>query len=170
MQLAAADALLGQGTEPEKARELVQRSRALAVEGLEETRRAVHALREDPTPLADQVRNLVELDEAELRVSGPARNLPPAAGLAVYRAAQEAMSNARKHAPGAAVRVSLDFGHGCTTLGVANEGSAGAPGALASTGGGYGLAGMRERIEKAGGTFRAGPVGGGFRVEVSVPA
>ena len=170
VQLAAADALLGKGTEPEKARELVQRSRALAVEGLEETRRAVQALREDPIPLADQVRNLAALDEAELDVSGPPRSLPPAAGLAVYRAAQEAMSNARKHAPGAPVRVSLDFGQGCTTLVVANGGSAGAPGALASTGGGYGLAGMRERIEKAGGSFHAGPVEGGFRVEVSVPA
>ena len=170
VQLAAADALLGQGTEPEKAREMVRRSRALAIEGLEETRRAVHALREDPIPLADQVRNLAQLDDAELSVSGPARSLPPAAGLAVYRAAQEAMSNARKHAPGAPVRVSLEFGHGCTTLVVANGGPATAPGALASTGGGYGLSGMRERIEKAGGSFRAGPVDGGFRVEVSVPA
>lgn len=170
VQLAAADALLGKGTEPEKVRELVRRSRALAVEGLEETRRAVQALREDPIPLADQVRNLAEMDDAELHVTGPPRSLPPAAGLAVYRAAQEAVSNARKHAPGAPVRISLDFGAGATTLVVANGEAGSAPGRLASTGGGYGLVGMRERVEKAGGSLQAGPVEGGFRVEVSVPA
>ena len=104
VQLDAADALLETGGDPTKARQLVQHARRLAVDGLGETRRAVHALREQPIGLTEQLTALAATDGAQLTVTGTQRSLTPDAELALYRAAQEAVSNARKHAPGARSR------------------------------------------------------------------
>ena len=175
VQLDAADALLEEGSDPAKARELVRQARGLAVAGLEETRQAVHALRDEPIELSEQLAALAQHDDAELTVTGVPRGLGPDAAHAIYRAAQEGLSNARKHAPGAPVRLHLDFGLDRTQLVVSNraaDGSAHAHGAghLAGSGGGFGLRGMRERIELLGGHMRAEPDDGGWTVEVVVPA
>ena len=171
VQLDAADALLEHGEGPDKARRLVQQARQLAVQGLEETRQAVHALRDEPVALAEQLASLAARDGAELIVTGAPRALAPDAGLALYRAAQEAVSNARKHAPGAPVSITLDFRATSTTLQVTNgPAPAGeAAGDLQRTGGGFGLQGMRERIELLGGRVVAKPNASGFLVEVAVP-
>ena len=170
VQLDAADALLESGDDSTKARELVQRARRFAVQGLEETRQAVHALRDDPVALAEQLASLAKRDEAELVVTGAPRPLGSDAGLALYRAAQEAVTNARKHAPGAPVTIRLDFELHSTTLTVTNGLC---PDAVASelktTGGGFGLQGMRERIELLGGQVVVEPSPLGFTVEVAVP-
>ena len=92
----------------------------MAVEGLEETRTAVHALRDEPVDLAEQVAALAAREGAGLTVVGPPRALGTDAGLAVYRAAQEALTNARKHSPGAEVSVRLDFTPETTVLVVDN--------------------------------------------------
>lgn len=144
---------------------VVARSRRLVREGLEETRRAVGVLRDQPIDVAGQLAALAE-DAASLRVEGTPRPLPPAQGLALVRVAQEAMTNARKHAAGAAVRVSLAFGE-TTTLTVENDLTVPSP--LASAGSGYGLQGMRERIELVGGCVTAGPVDNCWRVCAQVP-
>jgi signal transduction histidine kinase len=161
---------LESGEDSTKARELVQRARRLAVQGLEETRQAVHALRDEPVALAEQLASLAARDDAELVVTGAPRPLGSDAGLALYRAAQEAVTNARKHAPGAPVTIRLDFELHSTTLTVTNGPC---PGAVASelkaTGGGFGLQGMRERIELLGGQLVAEPNSLGFTVEVVVP-
>ncbi len=120
VQLDAADALLENGDDHTKARQLVQQARRLAVQGLEETRQAVHALRDEPVALAEQLSSLAARDGAELTVTGAPRPLAPDAGLALYRAAQEAVTNARKHAPGAPVSIFLDFDPKSTTLRVTN--------------------------------------------------
>ena len=120
VQLNAADALLEHGDDPAKARQLVQKARRLAVQGLEETRQAVHALRDEPVALAEQLASLASRDGAELTVTGAPRPLAADAGLALYRAAQEAVTNARKHTPGAPVSICLDFDPQSTTLKVTN--------------------------------------------------
>jgi len=172
VQLDAADALLEQGREPSKARELVQRARGLAVEGLNETRQAVHVLRDEPLELVEQLTALAERDGATVTVTGTARALDAERGLALYRAAQEALSNARKHAPDARVSMRLGFEPQRTILIIEN--AAADDGArvteLSTTGGGYGLRGMRERIEPLGGSMLAGRGPCGWIVEVVVPA
>lgn len=176
VQLDVADALLENGDDPGKARGMVQQARLLAVRGLEETRRAVHALRDDPVELAEQLAALAETEGAALTVHGEPRRLEPDAGLALYRVAQEALTNARKHAPGAPVAIQLDFSREATRLEVANGPCPGPPGAekphhgdLKETGGGFGLRGMQERIELLGGDVRAEPSGTGWTVRAAVP-
>ncbi len=171
VQLDAADALLENGNDPSKARQLVQQARKLAVQGLEETRQAVHALRDEPVALAEQLASLAARDGAELTITGTPRPLGAEAGLALYRAAQEAVTNARKHAPGAPVSIGLDFDPRSTTLRVTNGvcATAEASSELSTTGGGFGLQGMRERIELLGGQVVAEPTALGFTVQVAVP-
>ena len=172
VQLDAADALLENDKDTAKARQLVQQARRHAVQGLEETRQAVHALRDEPVALAEQLESMAARDGAELTVTGTPRPLGADAGLALYRAAQEAVTNARKHAPGAAVSIRLDFDPKRTTLRVTNGlcPDADPPSELQATGGGFGLQGMRERIELLGGQVVAEPNALGWTVQVAVPA
>ena len=171
VQLDAADALLENGSDDGRARQLIQQARRLAVQGLEDTRQAVHALRDEPVALAEQLSSLAARDGAELTVTGAPRPLPADAGLALYRAAQEAVTNARKHAPGAPVSIRLDFEPKTTTLRVANGRCPDATitNELQTTGGGFGLQGMRERIELLGGQVDTEPTALGWTVQVAVP-
>ncbi|MGA2208738.1 MAG: sensor histidine kinase [Acidimicrobiales bacterium] len=174
VQLEVLDALLGDG-DIERAKTTVATSRRLAVEGLAETRRAVHALRDAPLDLAERVAALADGDSAAFSVEGTDRPLPADAALALYRAAQEAISNARKHAPGAAVSIVLSFASDRTSIEIVDEYGPGVvPAVGAGTGSpGYGLAGMRERVELLGGSLAAGPLppGGpaGWSVRVDLP-
>ncbi len=171
VQLDAADALLEISNDAVKARHLVQQARRLAVQGLEETRQAVHALRDEPVALAEQLASLAARDGAELTVTGASHPVAADAGLALYRAAQEAVTNARKHAPGAPVWIRLEFEDQFTTLRVTNGPCPDVEAAseLKTTGGGFGLQGMRERIELLGGQVVAAPDALGFTVQVAVP-
>jgi signal transduction histidine kinase len=172
VQLDAVDALLERGGDTDRARDLVQQARRLAVQGLEETRQAVHALRDEPVALAEQIATLAARDEAQLTVEGAPRPLAANAGLALYRAVQEAVTNARKHAPGALVSIRLEFEPQVTRLTVTNgRGSESAsPSGLRASGGGFGLQGMRERIELLGGRVAIDDTSDDFRIEVSVPS
>lgn len=167
VQLEAADAVLADGGDPAKLHTLVQRSRGLVREGIEETRAAVGALRDEPVELVGRLDALVAGERIELRVEGEPRPLPPKAGLALYRAAQEALTNARKHAPGAPLTMALEFRAEDVLLRVDNGAARAAPMAVAS---GFGLQGMRERLELAGGRLDVGATTSGWRVEASVPA
>jgi signal transduction histidine kinase len=167
VQLEAADALLESG-DTERLRTTLARSRQLVASSIDETAQALRALRDEPVPIADRIAELARDDDVALRIEGTPRPLPAEAGLALYRAAQEALTNARKHAAGAVVGVELLFAADSVELTVAN--SAGVPSGLASTGAGYGLQGMRERIELVGGSLTAGPHDGGWRVRAVVPA
>jgi signal transduction histidine kinase len=178
VQLDAADALLGEGDDSEGGRRLVGGARRLAVAGLEETRQAIAALRTDPADLPEALAVLTAGDGRHGQVSyqlrGTPRRLAPEASLAVYRTAQEALTNARKYAPGAAVAMTLSFGEQAAVLQVANDTPPGAPaghptGPLAATGGGYGLNGLTERAQLLGGTLHAGPGENGWVVELTVP-
>jgi signal transduction histidine kinase len=89
----------------------------------------------------------------------------PSAGYAAYRVVQEALTNARKHAPGAPVTVDLDSTSQLLTVQVSTPLS----GAPAPATGGQGLVGMRERVEALGGRLLSGPVGDHFVVEAILP-
>jgi signal transduction histidine kinase len=159
----------------EEALDRVERARGLARSGLEETRRALATLRGDMPPVDVVVRELAEehrllADAAcEVTITGERRDLPAKAGLAVIRTAQEALTNVRKHAPGASVTIALRYSSSWCELQVTDTGGTREPGPLATSGGGYGLVGMRERAELIGGTLEAGPAGEGFGVLLRVP-
>lgn len=108
--------------------------------------------------------------EVTLERSGATENLPPMVGLAVHRVLQESLTNAAKHAPGAAVRVRLTRDGDTLRLTVVNDPApAGRLPGVAS--GGSGLVGLDERVRLAGGTLRADPTDdGGFGVSAELPA
>ena len=165
VQLEAADALLESDdpTGADKAHNYVKKSRRIAREGLIETRRAIAALREDAPPLPELLYALADAYQGDtgaptqVHVEGLARPLAADAGLTVYRAAQESLTNVRKHAPGAPIWLTMVFGDGEVVLTVENGAPTEPLSELAESGGGYGLAGLKERAELIGGSLEAGP-------------
>ncbi|HVX43796.1 MAG TPA: sensor histidine kinase [Mycobacteriales bacterium] len=149
---------------------------------LTEMRRLLGVLREDadaaPAELQPQpgLRQLNELIDAAREASGSATRLilrgspaalDPGVELAAYRIVQEALTNARRHAPGAAVDVELHYTEDALRLRIRDNG----PGPLLVPAvGGHGLLGMRERALAVGGELDTGPAaGGGFLVTASLP-
>jgi signal transduction histidine kinase len=173
IQLEATDALLAQGADTEAIRERVQRAHELAREGLRETRRAVGALRGDPVIAAPAaIAALVDQYDGtiELKLSGDERRLDGEVGETAMRTIQEALTNVRKHAPGAEVEVTVVVATDAVDVIVENRVLAPVrASALASAGSGYGLRGMRERAAPLGGTLAAGPTSDGWRVDLHLP-
>ncbi|SCF46144.1 sensor histidine kinase [Micromonospora mirobrigensis] len=176
VQLETAAALLDRGRTATAA-EVVDRAGRLAREGLAETRRAVTALRGDPLPLPELITALTDgyrtdlAAPARLTVTGEPRPLSAETGLALYRSAQEGLTNVRRHAAGSPVEVELAYRPTDVRLTVTDagpqDGSRTPPGAGMAPG--YGLTGLRERAELAGGTVTAGPDGAGWRLDVTMP-
>jgi len=158
--------------------EALERAGGLAKEGLADARRAVGALRaeDEPAPAIDELPKLVgrfrQLDlDVTLDIEGQPRPLATETNLALYRAAQEALTNALRYARDAQTTVTLRYGDADVALAVENRRSAPSDRSpAAAVGGGKGLTGMRERVEALGGRMLAGDTGSGFRVEVEVPA
>jgi signal transduction histidine kinase len=175
IQLQSARKLAEREEASDRTRAAIDRASELVTDGLGNARQAVGALRGDRLPGVADLAALVhgfrdDMDaEVTLTVDGTPRPLPPDADLALYRGAQEALTNVGRYASGAATSVVLRYEPERATLSIEN----GAPpsrGALPDVGGGRGLAGLRERAEQAGGTMHAGPAGAGWRVELDVPA
>ncbi|ADD42710.1 sensor histidine kinase [Stackebrandtia nassauensis] len=166
--------LLANAGRTDEAVDRIERARELARGGLTETRRALDTLRGETLKVDEALRELAdEHREATsgtctVTVTGEPRDLAAEAGLALVRTAQEALTNVRKHANGADVTIELRYRDDDCELEVVDTGGRGV--ALAETGSGYGLVGMRERAELIGGTLRAGPRDGGFAVELRVPS
>ena len=162
--------------------------RTSALSGLNELRRVLGVLRSDtpgtvPQPGLDDLAAL--LDSARnggvtvtTSVSGTPRPIPQGVDLSAYRIVQEALSNAMRHAPGAAVQVHLHYGEAALVIEVRNN--ACAPGMEAlweqpgepghSDGGGHGIVGMRERAAMLGGHLEARPAPNGeFLVTAALP-
>jgi signal transduction histidine kinase len=194
------DAVPEKGPELAKAAECVERAGALTKEGMAEARRAILALREAPMDapandapqaagaaadvagtetdrLTPRLRTLVDEHGAsgdttvEFTIAGTPRPLGAERGLTAYRTAQEALTNARKHAPGQPVSLTLTYGPDVMTLEVSNPlPEPGAEGPLARAGTGYGLTGLRERAALAGGTLTAAADDGRWTVLLALPA
>jgi signal transduction histidine kinase len=177
VQIQAAQALLTDQGDIERAVAILGHARRAATDGLSETRRALHALRADTPPLPEALADLAAnhqrhyAAQVDLDVTGQPRALSADASLALTRSAQEALVNTAKHAPHQPVHVTLNYQDGCTTLTVANPlrvAAAGRP-ALETVDGGYGLAGMRERLLLINGSLSAGPDHGNWVVTAQVP-
>jgi signal transduction histidine kinase len=145
----------------------IERAHHLAGSGLGEAREAISALRGDDMPGLDSLADRFG-DRVELSVSGQPRELASETRLALYRTAQEALTNVTRHSAADHVELQLAYEADGTRLVVADCGPAVDGGA--SVGGGYGLTGMRERAELLGGRLSAGPMGDGFKVELWLPA
>lgn len=150
--------------------ERVVAARSMAREGLAETRQALSALRGEVSPVEGFLRQLVVAEPAEVSVTGARRTVAAEVSQTVRRVAQEALTNVRKHAPGATVRMRLEYLPGEIALEIRDSGGRAGADELAVSGSGYGLLGMRERAELLGGTLEAGPGEEGFVVSLRVPA
>ncbi len=171
VQAGAAEQQLPEGS---PAREQLMAVRRTGKEALTELRRQLGVLRDgpddSPAPLpglaevatfAEEPGVTLEYDETAIG------DLPPGLGLAAYRIVQECLTNARKHAAGAAVHVRVDRDGEGLAVDVTN----GPGGALLESGaGGHGLAGMRERAQLYAGDLEAGQTDeGGWRVRARLP-
>jgi signal transduction histidine kinase len=180
------------GLPPEGARQLLSIGDT-ARAALTEMRRLLGVLREDAPAGAEEAARrpqpgLGQLDELleearrasgaaiRLIMRGPPQRLDPGVEMVAYRITQESLTNARRHAPGAAVDVELHFTADALILKIRDNGPGPPPrpnpADRAGQAGqaGHGLLGMRERAAAVGGEVRTGPaVGGGFQVEASLP-
>lgn len=162
---------------PESAEEALASAEKVGRDSLAEIRRSVSLLRTDesidtqPAPTASDIRQLVANGQAagqniDLAVSGDLNALSGSTGLTAYRIVQESLSNAAKHAAGALIDVDIVVTDKEICLGIENERRVAPTGADRS---GYGLIGMRERVQAVGGTLVVGPAGGCWRVDVTLP-
>ena len=150
----------------------LDRARHLAEAGLREAREAVGMLRDEDLPGPERLAALATEFTRDtgvpcaVEVSGAATGLPARTRLTLYRVAQEALTNVRRHARADRVTMSLARADNGVRLSIEDFG---APGTGDGGGGGYGISGMRERAELLGGTLEAAPTAGGFRVALWVP-
>lgn len=182
----AEQALDAAAPRPAEARERLAIARQTARDSLAEVRSTVRALRPDllsGSSLSGAVRRVAERWSAasgvpaQVRVTGEPMTLHPDPELALLRTEQEALSNIARHASASRVVVSLSYLGDVVTLDVHDDGVGFASGAPEpgidepGRNGGFGLIGMRERVEAAGGEFTVESASGqGTTIAVSVPA
>ncbi|MCL6613606.1 MAG: sensor histidine kinase [Firmicutes bacterium] len=173
VQISAAKAVLRE--DGERALTALERVQKLTEESLAEVRHAVAALREKPMEgkqLTAAVAELVEESRAAgiataLEILGMPRKLAPLLEMVVYRVVQEGLTNVRKHAAAASARVLLDFtNESSVRVSIQDDGRGALPGATD----GFGLTGLRERVQCCGGRFATTSAPGkGFTIEAEVP-
>jgi signal transduction histidine kinase len=175
LNLEGAMLLAGQGGADPRVGDAIERAHRLAKSGLEEARRAIGLLREDALPGPERLPALAAEFEADsgvpcrVLVAGEERDPGTDGRLTVYRVAQEALTNIRKHTQAGRVEIRLTYEASLIRLAIEDFNRRGAlPAPYQGTG--YGLTGMKERAELIGGTLTAGPTDGGFLVELWVPA
>lgn len=173
MQLELVDALIDTG-DLDRIREANGRAHSLVKESLRQAQWTVHALREDHLPLRESLTAMLESSghQGALTVVGDVRELSAQSTRCLLRIAQEALTNATRHAPGGEVAITVTFTEEATVLNVRNR-PATSP-VTAAAGSGMGLIGMRERIALIGGALTTGPVttgpdSGGWQVEAVIP-
>ena len=173
VQISAAQAILEQ--DRPRALDHLSKAQALTQEGLAEVRHSVAALRASPTesrPLPEALARLAEQwNAAGLRtsfvVAGTIRSLTPQVNLTLYRTAQEALTNVGKHAHATNVDLHLDYrDEGSVHLCVKDDGVG-----SDNSEGGFGLLGVRERVQQLSGAVRVRTDSGkGFALDVEIPA
>ena len=172
MQIQAARAVMK--SDPLKAQEALNRAQNLTQEALKDVRSSVAALREpwnEGLQLSDEIEKmLMGCDGAgitgEMKVIGAARLISPQSRLALFRAAQEGIHNCCRHSHAKRLSVLLDYSRADRVRLVVQDDGVGA----ASVQGGFGLLGMRERVNLLEGEFQVETAPGeGFRLEVQIP-
>jgi signal transduction histidine kinase len=165
--------------QPADARDALEAIKRTSGEALQELRTTLEVLRADgdgaapraPTPGLARVDALAESTRqagvpVEVRRTGEEVVLPAAVDVAGYRIVQESLTNVMRHAGAARAVVSIATAPDAVEIEVLDDGR----GASASTNGGHGMAGMRERASLVNGAFEAGPrPGGGYRVWARLP-
>lgn len=176
VQAQAARVLLGERAG--EVAEVLDRIEADGTRALASMQRSIHVLRDDerraprPQPgladVPDLVRRFADAGDTTVTLDmPPGIEVSGEAGNALYRVVLEGLTNVRKHAgPGADVTVAVRASGRAVTVTVENTTNRNRK--TASTG--IGLIGLRERVESFGGTFEAGPTGGGWRVRAELPA
>lgn len=163
---------------PEAALAALEVIEKAGVRTLGELRGIVRALRRDDAAELAPQRGLADIRRfageatrpaVEVELRGDVDGLAPSQEAALYRMAQESITNAVRHARDATrIRVTIQGGPEWIRLTVCDDGNAAPPGSGASAG--YGLAGMTERAALLGGSLRAGPTGDrGWTVEAELP-
>lgn len=172
MQLEAARVLLP--PDSNRAAEAIGKAQTLTKEGLAEVRQSVAALRLSPVenkPLTAAIQQLVDESQAsgiltELSVKGEPYSLPQPIELTLYRVAQEGLTNVRKHSSATRADLILDYARPGQVGLIVQDNGRGA----AETGGGFGLLGIRERVQLLNGTIeQISTPGAGFRLAVEIP-
>jgi signal transduction histidine kinase len=167
--------------EPARARSALASIEATGREALSELRRLLGVIRTDdetdapsaPQPGLEQLSGLLDQVRAaglpvKLTVEGARPPMPPGVDLAAYRIVQEALTNTLKHAHASEAGVTVRYGAAELAVDVLDDGRG--SGANGTTGGGRGLAGMRERVALYDGRVDAGPRSeGGFAVSARFP-
>ena len=177
LQLEGARLLAADNPADPRIPQAIDRAHRLGRTGLDEARRAIGMLRDDDLPGPDRLEELAAQFQdgraipCQLDVSGDAHPLGSEARLAVYRVAQEALTNIARHAQPDHVDVHLVYEPHGTRLTVEDFAHEARTGEVTGPddGGGYGLTGMRERAELLGGTLTARKTCSGFRVELELP-
>ena len=172
VQIEAARVLIA--SDPQRAANALDKAQSLTRESLTDLRRSVAALRGGPIggrPLPEALAALIgEARSAglvgEIHLLGEPRSLPPPIENTLYRAAQEALTNVRKHALASRVDLTIQYAENEVRLMVRDNGV----GSRQSTGTGFGLFGVQERVHIAGGNARITTAPGqGFVLEVVLP-
>ena len=171
------------GADPQAATDALQIIESEAAHALREMRSLVRVLRDDDDPALAPVAGLAELaalaaerdvPAVSVRLEGELDALPATVSTALYRLAQESITNARRHAVGATmIEVEVRAAAGGVQLRVHDDGRSSGPG-TAKAGDtpdrGYGVIGMRERALLLGGELQAGPdADGGWTVTADLP-
>ncbi|MEU7885567.1 sensor histidine kinase [Microbispora bryophytorum] len=171
MQVKAARAVLP--TDTAKADKVLAKAQNQAEAALAEVRRSVRTLREprETPPLPDALQALAELTSAagvttSVAISGEQRPLPDETREALFRAAQEGLTNVRKHAQATRADVVLDYADTAVRLAIRDDGA----GSASTPASGFGLVGLRERAERLGGrlSVESAP-GAGYTLSMEVP-
>jgi signal transduction histidine kinase len=175
LQLEAARMLATEDPGDPRLPQVIDRAHQLGKTGLEEARRAIGILRDDELPGPERLTGLAAQFQGDrgipchLTISGEEHELGPEARLALYRVAQEALTNIANHAVPDMVEVNLAYEPHSTRLTVEDFTTMYGTEPPLTGDNGYGLTGMRERAELLGGTLTAETTLSGFRVELDVP-
>jgi signal transduction histidine kinase len=185
MQIESAAAILESTADADRALSYLDNAGKLVRTGQQEADAAVRTLRAGQVTVDEMIGGLIDMQRAggarvQFTTTGTPSPLDADPALALYRVAQEALTNAAKHAPGEPVEVGLSYTAGAVRVCVVNDSVINdsvinhsvnnhrGPGARDPVGGGHGLLGMRERMTAVGGTVSAGRVGSRWQVEAQV--